>query len=303
MSFVGSNIKMINYLILKDNYNSFEQYYLTNLGEIVESSYYYNSSTIFRKIFSHYGIAGEHFFYGEWKNNLKKYNCIIVFDSIHTSKLLHYIHKNSNARVIYWHWNPIKTEKEKRIINSTKDLCEHWTFNPIDAERFGMKLNSQFFFYQTDIPKKKNNTAFFVGTDKGRSNQLLSLAVSLEKYGVKPDFHIIDQEKTGRFFQKDYVDYDEVINHLRNTRFAVEICQEGQTGLTARALEAMFFGTKLITNNKFIKNCEFYKKANIYIIGEDNDFEKFLSKPFEQIEREKLYPYSAEGWIERFMRG
>ena len=303
MSFVGSNKKRINCLILKDNYNSFEQYYLTNLGEILESSYYYCSSTIFRKFFSHYGIAGEHFFYGDWKNNLKKYNCIIVFDSIHTSKLLRYIHKKSKARVIYWHWNTIKTEKEKRIINDTKGLCEHWTFNPADAEKYDMKLNNQFFFFQDGYVSSKENAAFFVGEDKGRYNQLLSLADSLEKYGVRPDFHIIDQKKIARFFQKDYVEYDEVINHLRNTRYAVEICQEGQTGLTARALEAMFFGSKLITNNKFIKNCEFYKKANIYIIGEDNDFEKFLSTPFEQIEREKLYPYSAEGWIERFMRG
>ena len=252
---------------------------------------------------THYGLAGETVWYGQWKKNLDDYDTVIVFDSLHTSKLLRYIKKHSCSRLIYWHWNPMIKDEDFKIWEQTKDIFEHWTFNPADAEKYDMKLNNQFFFFQDVSETNKENTAFFVGADKGRYNQLLSIADSLEKYGVRPDFHIIDQRKKGRFIQKDYVEYDEVINHLRNAKYAVEICQEGQTGLTARALEAMFFGTKLITNNKFIKNCEFYKKTNIYIVGEDNDFEKFLSSPFEQIEREKLYPYSAEGWIERFMRG
>ena len=293
-----------NMLILKDNCNSFEKYYINELNRIgIKAQFYYKSSTFLRKLFTHTGLPMSSFWYGDWKNRLDSQELIIVFDSLHNSKLLKYVSRKFSGRLIYWHWNPIKTEKEKRIINSTKDLCEHWTFNPADAEKYDMKLNNQFFFFQDVSETNKENTAFFVGTDKGRYNQLLSIADSLEKYGVRPDFHIIDQRKKGRFIQKDYVEYDEVINHLRNAKYAVEICQEGQTGLTARALEAMFFGTKLITHNKFIKNCEFYKKTNIYIIGEDNDFEKFLSSPFEQIEREKLYPYSAEGWIERFMRG
>ena len=45
------------------------------------------------------------------------------------------------------------------------------------------------------------------------------------------------------------------------------------------------------------------EKVNIFIIDEDNNIEEFLSSPFVNIEREKLYPYSAEGWVERFLRG
>ena len=97
------------------------------------------------------------------------------------------------------------------------------------------------------------------------------------------------------------MDYDEVLKHLASTKVVVEIVQDNQTGLTARALEAMFFNTKLITNNREIKACSFYKKENIYIIGEDKDIlETFLSTSFENIEKKELYPYSAEGWIERF---
>lgn len=291
-------------LVLKDNFNSFEQFYIDSINALgIDCQSYYNNDSKIRKLFTHLGLFGERFFYGDWKYKLNEYDTVIVFDCLHNPSMLFYLKKLIDNRFIFWHWNPILTDEDFKIWEQTKDICEHWTFNPADAEKYDMKLNNQFFFFQDVSETNKENTAFFVGTDKGRYNQLLSIADSLEKYGVRPDFHIIDQRKKGRFIQKDYVEYDEVINHLRNAKYAVEICQEGQTGLTARALEAMFFGTKLITNNKFIKNCEFYKKTNIYIIGEDNDFEKFLSSPFEQIEREKLYPYSAEGWIERFMRG
>lgn len=289
-------------LILKDNYNSFEEYYLKKINEVCDAcEFYYRSSSNLRKIMTHYGVIGESIYYGKWKNEIDTYDIIIVFDSLHTCNLLKYIHRRTDARLIYWHWNPIKTKKEKKIIYDTEMWCEHWTFNPADSEKYRMKLNNQFFFFQDTNIIEKENSAFFVGTNKKRYAQLMSLASILEKSNITPDFHIIDREHEGRFLEKKYMDYDEVLKHLASTKVVVEIVQDNQTGLTARALEAMFFNTKLITNNREIKACSFYKKENIYIIGEDKDIlETFLSTSFENIEKKELYPYSAEGWIERF---
>lgn len=291
-------------LILKDNYNSFEQYYLEKLNMTnINCQFYYKSSSLLRKIMTHKGTKFESICYGSWKKNMSEYDTIIVFDSIHTSNMLKFIHRKCDVRLIFWHWNPIKTDKDKKIINESRDWCEHWTFNPLDVVEYGMKFNTQFFFFQKKMKREKEDKAFFVGTDKGRYNQLLSLATKLEKYGVEVDFHIIDQEKTGRFYQKMYMDYHDVMGNLSRTKIAVEIVQERQTGLTARSLEAMFFGTKLITNNNAIKQCSFYKKENIYILGENEDyFIEFLKMPFVEIDREKLYPYSAQGWIEGFFK-
>lgn len=292
---------MRNVLILKDNYNAFERYYTCHLNATaIRCSHYYISDTKIRKLFTHYGLLFDSLWYGNWKRELEKYDTIIVFDSLHTSKLLKYIHTHSDSRLIYWHWNPIKTKKERKIIEETKGFCEHWTFNPIDAQKYSMRLNNQLFFYQTDIPKNKEERAFFVGVDKGRYQSLASLATQLEEYCIIPDFHVINKDKMGRFYQKNYMDYDEVLDHLKTSRFAVEVVQEGQNGLTARALEAMFFKTKLITNNQNIKECAFYTKQNIHVIG-DAGLDEFLSSPFAEIERDKLYPYSAQGWIEKFM--
>lgn len=76
-------------LILKDNYNSFAQYYLDKLNECgIDAEFYYTSSSMLRKAFTHYALPFESLWYGAWKNNLDKYDCIIAFDSLHSINLL-----------------------------------------------------------------------------------------------------------------------------------------------------------------------------------------------------------------------
>lgn len=290
-------------LILKDNYNTFEQFYNNEFCKIgIKCEFYYKSSSCIRKLVTHYGLIYEPFWYGKWKEKLQDFDTIIVFDSIHTSKLLKYLFKNSYARLIYWHWNPLNSNKSIKIYEETKYICEHWTFNPIDAEKFHMRMNNQFFFYQDLINVDKENNAFFVGTDKGRYDFLLRISEIILKCGYNPDFHVIDKKKEGSYIQKSYMQYTQVLNSIRKSNLIVEIVQDGQNGLTIRSLEAMFFNSKLLTNNKDIINYPFYNKNNIFIIGVDNmdRFGEFLNNPFLKIEQDALYQFSAQGWIENF---
>lgn len=291
-------------LILKDNYNTLEQFYNDEFCKIgIECEFYYKTSSCIRKLVTHNGLIYESFWYGKWKKKLQNYDIIIVFDSIHTSKLLKYLFKKSNARLIYWHWNPLNSNKTIKIYEETKRICEHWTFNPLDAEKFHMRINNQFFFYQSLLNVDKVNNAFFIGTNKGRYDFLLKLAEMLIKCGCNPDFHVVDKEKKGIYIQKSYMEYTQVLNSIRKSNLIVEIVQNGQNGLTIRSLEAMFFNAKLLTNNKDIINYQFYNKNNIFIIGVDNmdEFKDFLSKPFLRIEQDDLYPFSAQGWLENFV--
>lgn len=297
----------MNILILKDNYNSFEQYYLDNLSKCgVDAEFYYTSSCILRKMFTHYKLPLESLWYGEWKKRLSTYDCIIVFDSLHSDSLLRYIRKRYEKRLIFWHWNPIKKDKDKAIWRRTKEICEHWTFNPEDSKQYGMSLNNQFFFYQNQENVSKTDSAFFVGKDKGRYEKLLTIAELLKNAGVTIDFHIIsdDNDDHREYVENTYLEYSKVIEHIQHSKVVVEIVQDGQNGLTARTLEAMFFNTKLITNNTEIRKLDFYNVNNIFIIDEDNNanLHTFLNTPFQPIEQSYLYPYDANGWINNFMR-
>ena len=291
-----------NVLILKDNYNSFENFYLNELKSIYHNTFhYYTSNSKFRKIWTHCALPFEDIWYGHWKYNLTTFKLIIVFDSIHSHKMLEYIHKHSSARLIYWHWNPIKKQREIDLINKTRSICEHWTFNNLDAKKYHMRLNNQFFFFVNFDFHKKNKTAFFVGSDKGRYEKLVQIANVLTKYSVNIDFHVIDHGKKGKFYENYFMDYNEVLKKIEESEFMVEIVQDGQDGLTARALEAMFSGAKLISNNKYLKNCAFYNKNNIYILDNDEDIIQFICSDFAAIDRKLLFPYSAQGWIKKFI--
>ena len=303
----NENMKNSKVLILKDNYNSFEQYYLDKLNECgIDAEFYYTSSSMLRKAFTHYALPFESLWYGGWKNNLDTYDCIIVFDSLHSANLLKYIRKKYRKRLIFWHWNPIKMDKDISIWAETKKMCEHWTFNPSDAEKYGMNLNNQFFFYQNQEDISKEESAFFVGTDKGRYEKIVAISDDLKDRGIAIDFHIVSMNcnDTRKYIEKTYMEYSDVMSHIRKSKAVVEIVQDGQNGLTARALEAMFFETKLITNNREIRNFNFYNDNDIFIIGEDNNdrLDAFLHTPFQPIEKKVLYQYDANGWLDNFMR-
>ena len=307
MSQWNENMKNSKVLILKDNYNSFEQYYLDKLNECgIDAEFYYTSSSMLRKAFTHYALPFESLWYGGWKNNLDTYDCIIVFDSLHSANLLKYIRKKYRKRLIFWHWNPIKMDKDISIWAETKKMCEHWTFNPSDAEKYGMNLNNQFFFYQNQEDISKEESAFFVGTDKGRYEKIVAISDDLKDRGIAIDFHIVSMNcnDTRKYIEKTYMEYSDVMSHIRKSKAVVEIVQDGQNGLTARALEAMFFETKLITNNREIRNFNFYNDNDIFIIGEDNNdrLDVFLHTPFQPIEKKALYQYDANGWLDNFMR-
>ena len=99
------------------------------------------------------------------------------------------------------------------------------------------------------------------------------------------------------------MNYIDVLSHIRQSKLMVEIVQKGQIGLTARSLEAMFFETKLITNNIDIKRYPFYNKDNIFVLGSDseNDLPCFIRSNFYRVDEMTLYPYSGQGWINHFI--
>ena len=67
-------------------------------------------------------------------------------------------------------------------------------------------------------------------------------------------------------------------------------------------MEALFLEKKLITNNKDIKNYDFYNPSNIFILGENNieDIKEFINKPYEKVEQKIIDYYDFEQWLSRF---
>ena len=98
------------------------------------------------------------------------------------------------------------------------------------------------------------------------------------------------------------ISYSENMNNISKTRCLVEIVQDGQAGLTLRALEAMFLHKKLLTNNRRINEFEFYNSNNIFIYGIDDlaHMNEFMSTPFQTMSEDVCYKYTIDCWVNNF---
>ena len=132
---------------------------------------------------------------------------------------------------------------------------------------------------------------------KNRKNEIIELKNKLEQQNLKCNFIVIEDEK-------DYIEYDKYLDLISKSKCILDYNQKGQTGLTLRPMEALFFNKKLITNNKDIKNYNFYNSKNIFILGENKmeEVDKFLNTPSEKIHEDILNNYDFNSWVEKFLK-
>ena len=98
-----------------------------------------------------------------------------------------------------------------------------------------------------------------------------------------------------------FMDYNEVISRVCSSKAIIEINLEAQTGITLRALEALYFKKKLITNNENIMNFNFYKPENIFIVGKDdiNKLYEFVNSKWCDLPEDIYNQYSFEDWLNK----
>ena len=256
----------------------------------IEEIYALNSNNFMFKILKKFQII----ILGKWKKNIKKYNKIIIFESLYDKKISKTIRKkNPHCKIIVYFWNFI--DEHNKYVLKDANVDEFWTFDKQDSDKYKLKYNPQFYTKEIKIEnnKNKNKDIVFLGRSKDRKNEILVIDNIMKEKGLITDFKIID---------KDFVSYDKYLEMLSDTKSILDYNQKGQCGLTLRPMEALFLEKKPITNNKDIKNYNFYNPNNIFILGEDNieEIHKFIDKPYEKIDKEIIEYYDFEQWLSRF---
>lgn len=238
-----------------------------------------------------------------WKRNLHKYDTIIIHASILTSIVVKYLNKKDpNLRIIVWYWNPIS--KSEKLEKFSESLCEVWTFDIHDAKKYNLKYNSQYYFHDIILEKsKETEKILFVGGDKGRYDMLIELQNELSRFNILTDFHITQTSKsTNSNKYKKRISYNSILKKIAESTAILDIVSEGQSGLTLRPLEALFFEKKLITNDKSMIEWDCYHPNNIFILGIDNlsNLHKFMGSDFYIFPDQKKMYYDFDMWLNRF---
>ena len=86
---------------------------------------------------------------------LAQYRLIVLFEE---PALFLYLKKRidpSRTRLVLWNWN-ITNRTWLRGNAPLRRRCENWTFDAVDAKKFGWKLNEQFYFAPKALPVREN---------------------------------------------------------------------------------------------------------------------------------------------------
>lgn len=250
---------------------------------------------LIRRIWIQNGFPLAGVWYGKWKEDLRNYDTLIIHASSLTQQLPNWIEKKyPNMRIIYWYWNPVTEKTDPSKVKSKN--AEFWSFDKKDCEKYGMNYNIQYYCMDNGLTQenlKIDCDVFFVGHEKGRGEQIQSIGKILRAKGIKCDFRIVSNK---------FIPYHDVERRVVSSKAILEILQNGQSGMTLRALESLFWEKKLITNNELIKNEKFYNKNNIFIIGidDENEIEMFLKKPYDKSSNKYKSEYDIDAWYENF---
>ncbi|WP_180745941.1 hypothetical protein [Pectobacterium versatile] len=246
------------------------------------------------------------FFVKTYLNKKFKKDDIIFFNESRYHKYIDII-KIIDCKKVLLLKNIISYNKKFNIDEAKHTFNEIYSFDEGDCLKYNLELLNQMFPLTIEQAKKflESNyieevyDVYYLGKEKKRREEINETYDTLKKSGLNLNFLIFTENKKGneRYgqIQKPISYIDNLINVI-NAKAILEINIEGQSGLTLRALEAIFFNKKLITNNISIMNYDFYSPNRVFILGVNsfNHINEFLEKKVEKIDQNILMNYSPD---------
>ena len=244
---------------------------------------------------------------------------VLLFDLQNLKELLLLRRLIAARHVTVYLWNPVRS--------FNRNVWSRWsyprqlraagfavyTFDREDAHRYGFIHTNQL-YRSVDAALRQDKgpfdaDLFFIGQDKGRAGKLLQMKSMAESEGLRccffvlPDKHSLEPLVCG-MRSGGAMPYDQTLRWISRSRCLVEVLQQGQSGETLRALEALFYGRKLLTNNPEADRNPFYSPDRVFIFGKDHPdrLRAFIEQPMADDYMEALLgsSYNIEVWLRQF---
>ncbi len=253
----------------------------------------------------------------------------VLFFSIQNLRNVTLMSRLVRGKKMAWLWDSLLTLKGKNreyaehYISQIRKLgVEQYTFDPEDAQNFDIIALPQVYpsppAGDVSLEITPQSDIYFVGYDKGRIEEIATLAECFESLGLSTDIRVRADENSpkdprySRFYTERVLNYHRAagmsyldsVRALLGSRAVLDIVQQGQAGMTLRALEAMFLKRKVITTNLSVKEEPFYHSSRIFILGYDNmeSLVDFIGSDFEPVEPNILRRYELTEWIKNFLQ-
>ncbi len=225
-----------------------------------------------------------------YKGIAKAYRCFFMSASLITPDYIAWFKKNHpNAKIILLFSNKVD-EKKYNPFNIPGTLCEKWTSDKDDAEKYHMHLfEGGGYFRQWRVNKTTPvYDVFYIGKDKNRLAKLRKIESEMNNHGIKTLFYITWErswQKKDDGIHQPFLPYEEVLDYIGKSRAILHLLDGAQNGITIRIQESLIHKVKLITDDINIVKYDFYNPNNIFILGRDdmNGLKDFLDAPYEDV--------------------
>lgn len=194
--------------------------------------------------------------------------------------------KYKKAKFIFRFINPVNAFNAwmLRFIYANFDLVISMDYE--DCRRYHwLYVNNTYNTKLQETKQAEEIDVFFVGSNKGRLEQLFNIYQYLESKGIKCDFFITDVKKEERVWGYKGIHYikrmkyEETLKYIKKSRCLLEIMQANQAGSTLRLCEAIVYGKKLLTNDRNIMNREYFDSGNMLYFDNAKDIDiKFIKQ-------------------------
>lgn len=228
---------------------------------------------------------------------------IIIFDSEGVARLLS---RYTNNRCVLYYWNV--NDRRADVLNDIKRNCIICTFDKGEAQKYNLHFIPQFYIPLSDYTNTEElikYDVFFVGVDKGRIPQIRLVQLACNQQRLSANLNVVVENVDDYSLEyrdlllTNYMSYEKVLRIIAMSKALLEIVKEGQSGLTIRTMEALFYNKKLITNNVSIVNESFYNKNNVFILGKDKleNLSSFLSIKPVTYDTDFLHTHLFSTWL------
>ncbi len=220
------------------------------------------------------------------------------------------------AKMVFYTWDSIENKPFSKRNLPLYDRCS--TFDPVDAQKYGMVFRPLFFSPGFDRPSDTEYTydLSFIGTVHSDRYAIVHALVTQLPPDTRSFIYLYLQAPwmydLRRLFTKtitgskrnefrfDPLSKDEVQSTFFRSRAVVDIEHPNQRGATMRSFETLGSHRKMVTTNASLRNYDFFNPQNILVIDRAAPVldREFLKTPYAPVPEVVRSEYSLRQWVQ-----
>lgn len=258
------------------------------------------------------------FYYKLNLSNKTYHKILIIRGSTITSNTIELIKKHSpNAKIYMYQWDSVKNNPNAELLSAQCDYVA--TFDKEDSILFGWRYLPLFYISESNRIGKRDIDIAYICTL--HSQRVKAYKYLMKKFYDKKCFLYMFSQPM-HFLKQKYIiknaDFDG-INRLdikfqplnlnktqqimSKSNIIVDYTHPSQSGFTMRTIESIGHKCKLITNNKNVRNADFYHPNNVFIYSIDDMSipDEFVNSEYVMLEDTIYKKYSISSWIDTIL--